>query len=122
MVWLAKAAGQGYAPAEVELGRMYVSGQNGPPNAKEALRWYRKAAKSGNMAAELALGLAYLHGTGVPEDSHQAMRWLERAAQHGSTAAAQLLKAARTSAEPSAASFVVLSEHSAANSDQSNRP
>jgi TPR repeat protein len=52
--WLRKSADQGYAGAQVTLGRLYEKGvlrevpEFDHPNPHEAAKWYRKAAKQNN--------------------------------------------------------------------------
>ena len=54
MEWFRKAADQGYAPAQFNLGVMYAQGRGGlPQDLTEALRWLRKAHAQGlEQAAE----------------------------------------------------------------------
>ena len=47
-----KAAEQGYAPAQRQLGFMYYSGTGVPKDYSMAARWYRKAADQGDHKAE----------------------------------------------------------------------
>ena len=45
--WYRKAADQGYAKAQSNLGVMYDNGEGVPENDAEAVKWYRKAADQG---------------------------------------------------------------------------
>ena len=45
--WYRKAADQGYAAAQTNLGLMYAHGQGVPQDYVEAVKWYRKAADQG---------------------------------------------------------------------------
>ena len=45
--WYRKAAEQGDACAQTNLGAMYALGQGVPQNLSEALRWFRKAEAAG---------------------------------------------------------------------------
>ena len=45
--WYKKAAMQGYAPAQHNLGAMYDKGKGVAKNYKEALTWFKKAAAQG---------------------------------------------------------------------------
>jgi TPR repeat protein len=47
-----KAADQGYADAQVNLGVLYENGAGVKRNLFEALRWYRKAADQGDTDAQ----------------------------------------------------------------------
>ena len=49
--WYRKAAEQGHAQAQNNLGRMYQNGLGVSKNRAEAITWYRKAAKQGNEGA-----------------------------------------------------------------------
>jgi len=53
--WYRKAADQGYAIAQYDLGNMYDQGKGVPQNYGEARRWYRKAADQGYTNAQRAL-------------------------------------------------------------------
>lgn len=49
--WFRKAAEQGFATAQSNLGWMYEKGRGVPQDDKEAIKWYRKAADQGNKFA-----------------------------------------------------------------------
>jgi len=55
--WYRKAADQGYAKAQYDLGNMYSQGKGVPQDYAEAARWYRKAADQGDTRAQRILGL-----------------------------------------------------------------
>lgn len=78
-----KAAEQGNADAQYELGRMYFLGQNVAKNATEAEKWYQKAAKQGNARAQNELGNLYYMGVIVPQNHSEAMKWYQKAAEQG---------------------------------------
>ncbi|WP_317319369.1 tetratricopeptide repeat protein, partial [Alistipes communis] len=50
--WYRKAAEQGYAVAQFEMGWCYKHGYGVPKDLAEAKRWYRKAADAGNQDAK----------------------------------------------------------------------
>lgn len=75
-----KAAAQGYAPSQNELGRMYEKGQHVAQNYTEALRWYKLAADQGFANAQLNLGRMYDRGWAVAQDDAEAVRWYKLAA------------------------------------------
>ena len=81
--WLRGAAEQGYAYAQVNLGRMYREGWGVPQDDAEAVRWYRLAAAQGNACAHYPLGLLYAEGRGVPRDDAEAVRWYRLSAEQG---------------------------------------
>eukprot|EP00614_Pseudopedinella_elastica_P014111 CAMPEP_0172581742 /NCGR_PEP_ID=MMETSP1068-20121228/1075_1 /TAXON_ID=35684 /ORGANISM="Pseudopedinella elastica, Strain CCMP716" /LENGTH=71 /DNA_ID=CAMNT_0013374845 /DNA_START=15 /DNA_END=226 /DNA_ORIENTATION=- len=49
--WWRKAADQGHAGAQFNLGDMYEEGRSVPKNIAKALSWFRKAAAQGFSAA-----------------------------------------------------------------------
>ena len=75
MIWYRRAAEQGVADAQYNLGFMYRNGQGVPQDDKQAVDWYRKAAEQGDTVAQLNLGLMYYYGKGVPQDYKEAYAW-----------------------------------------------
>jgi len=63
-----KAAEQGNAGAQFNLGWAYAAGNGVARNPVEAVTWYRKAADQGDAEARVKLGLDYAGGTGVARD------------------------------------------------------
>ena len=55
LVWYRKAADQGHAEAQFNLGAMYANGQGVPQSIPTALIWVQKAAAQGNASALEAL-------------------------------------------------------------------
>src|ERR1035438_7166119 len=83
--WYRKAADQGYAMAQTNLGYMYEAGKGVMQNYDAAARWYRKAAEQGDATAQHYLGDFYACGRkGVPLDYVQAHMWTSLAAAHAS--------------------------------------
>jgi TPR repeat protein len=80
MRWYRKAADQGHAFAQNNIGNLYNKGQGVTQDYVEALRWYRKAADQGNAWAHYSIGLLYQDGRGVPQDKVQARAWMQKAA------------------------------------------
>jgi len=80
---LRKAAEQGDAFAQFNLGLQYEADWGITKNEAEAVKWYRKAAEQGNAAAQFGLGTMYFHGRGVARDSAEAMKWYRKAAAQG---------------------------------------
>ncbi len=60
--WYRKAAEQGLAKAQYELGDMYEHGRGVPQDNAEAVKWYRKAAEQGLAKSQHELGVAYVVG------------------------------------------------------------
>ena len=67
--WYRKAADQGHAVAQYNLGVLYRDGEGVPKDLAQAVAWFRKAADQGNAAAQNNLGVLYANGEGVPEGS-----------------------------------------------------
>ena len=63
--WVQKAAKQGYARAQCNLGWMYEFGTGVERSYEKAAEWYLKAAEQGFARAQYNLGVMYLNGTGV---------------------------------------------------------
>ena len=79
--WLRRAAAQGHADAEFQLGQLYDFGFRVGPDAREALAWYRKAAEHGSAAGQRAVGDFYRKGRGLAADAAEAARWYQLAAE-----------------------------------------
>jgi len=102
-----KAAEQGVAIAQYNLGWMYENGEGVPQDDVESVKWYRKAAEQGNAKAQfnlvrkaaeqgdakaqIKLGLMYDLGRGVPQDDVEAVRWYRKAEEQGNAGAQYLL-------------------------------
>ncbi|WP_048954519.1 tetratricopeptide repeat protein, partial [Haemophilus influenzae] len=69
-----KAAEQGYANAQANLGSMYAIGRGVKQDVFEAVKWYRKAAEQGDAKAQLNLGVTYAKGQGVKQDDFEAVK------------------------------------------------
>src|SRR5437660_7453980 len=82
-----KAADQGDARAQNNLGAMYENGQGVPQNYAEAMKWYRLAADQGDAPAQYNLGVMYDKGQGVPQNYTEAMKWYRLAADQGNAEA-----------------------------------
>ena len=80
---LVKAAEQGDANIQLQLGAMYLLGQGVPQDNAKALAWYSKAAEQGHAIAQYDLGLMYSEGKSVPQDYVEAHKWFSLAAAQG---------------------------------------
>ena len=89
--WFEKAAAQGHAKAQANLGDMYYSGRGVPQDYAKAKEWYEKAAAQGYDNAQLGLANIYYYGKGVPQDYAKAKAWVEKAAAQGSGMARLIL-------------------------------
>ena len=81
--WYTKAAHQGYALAQSNLGLMYAEGQGVRQDYHKAVEWTTKAVQQGDAAAQYNLGLRYYDGYGVRQDYHKAFEWFTKAAGQG---------------------------------------
>ena len=79
-----KAAEQGNANAQCNLGYSYHKGLGVTQNYTEAVKWYQKAAEQGDSIAQINLGYLYLTGESVPQDFSEAIKWYRKAAEQGS--------------------------------------
>ncbi|MBT5846769.1 MAG: sel1 repeat family protein [Verrucomicrobiales bacterium] len=93
-----KAADQGDAEAQMNLGGMYENGQGVEQDDKEAFKWYQKAFKwyqkaadQGDAEAQMNLGLMYENGEGVEQDDKEAVKWYQKAADQGDALAQYIL-------------------------------
>ncbi|MDS1821269.1 tetratricopeptide repeat protein [Vibrio parahaemolyticus] len=89
--WYRKAAEQGHADAQHNLGTMYNQGKGVPKNDKEAVKWYRKAAEQGHAEAQFQLGLMHTYGVGVLENHKKGLSWLRKAAEQEHATAQKLI-------------------------------
>src|SRR5439155_655239 len=85
--WWRKAADQGHAGAQRNLGYCYETGAGVTNDMIEAVRWYREAADKGLADAQLALGSCYGDGKGLIKDEAEAAKWYRKAAEQGLAAA-----------------------------------
>ncbi len=76
-----KAAEQGFADAQCNLGLCYEAGQGVAKDHAEAMKWYRKAAEQGHAWAQNNLGSCYYNGEGVAKDYAEAVKWYRKAAE-----------------------------------------
>ncbi|BDQ34526.1 tetratricopeptide repeat protein [Pseudodesulfovibrio portus] len=77
------AARGGDAAAQVELARMYYSGDTFEPDMTESLRWLNAAADQKYPEALSTLGLFYLSGHGVEKDEARGFAMITEAAELG---------------------------------------
>lgn len=81
--WFMKAAEEGYAIAEYNIGVCYYEGLGVKPNPTEAFNWTMKAAKQGFAPAQNTIGLHFCSGEGVEENLAEAFKWCMKAAKQG---------------------------------------
>lgn len=86
--WYKKAALQGHAEAQHELGMRYAMGEGGlKEDYVEAAKWWKKAAEKGHSRAQYELGMRYHDGEGVSQSYAKAVKWWEKAAAQGDPSA-----------------------------------
>jgi TPR repeat protein len=66
--WFRKAAEQGDAAAQYNLGVMCENGIGVPQDHIEAAKWYCMAAAQGDADSQRCLAMLFESGSGVPED------------------------------------------------------
>jgi len=89
--WINKAAENGYAVAQNELGSCYLVGALVPKNLEMAVYWYKKAAEQDDATGQYNLGLCYGKGNGVQRDLEKAVHWVTKAAEQGYEDAKKIL-------------------------------
>lgn len=101
LTWFRKAAEQGDADAQFNLGRIYgkatgrIYGKQraAPRNDVTAAYWYRKAAEQNYAPAQFNLAQMYAEGSpAFPRDVAHAYFWLQRASAGGDPNASEQLK------------------------------
>jgi uncharacterized protein len=78
-------AEEGNAPAQYNLGLLYLDGHGVPQSTVEAANWFRRAAEQDYVPAQHNLGAMYGSGQGVKRDYVQAYKWLNICAAKGNT-------------------------------------
>lgn len=88
---LKKAASEGDAAAQYQLGHAYAWGEDGMRDNAEAVKWYKLSAAQGYIKAQEALGYCYMVAKGVEKDEREVLKWYEKAADQGSESAKKSL-------------------------------
>jgi len=78
-----KAAEQGIAEAQYELGKMYYDGEGTVQNYNVAFKWFEKAAKKGHVDAQFNVGLMCYDGKGIHKNYTKAFEWFKKSADQG---------------------------------------
>ena len=76
--WYEKAAVQGFAMAQSNLGVLYRNGQGVPQDYDIAQQWLEKAAAQGLAYAQNDLGYLFIEGKGVPKDETKGVKWIQK--------------------------------------------
>lgn len=82
--WLAVAAENGIADAQLRYGQMLLEGRGVKRDSELALRWFKAAADSSNALAMNMVGRCYENGWGMEPNVTIATYWFRRAATNGS--------------------------------------
>ncbi len=93
--WFFRAAEQGFADAQFNLGLMYANGEGVEQDMTQAVELFKKAAEQGHVDAQNNLGALYFTGEGVERDEKKAIGWFEKAAAQGNEDAQANLDAIR---------------------------
>lgn len=80
---IVKAAGNGNADMQLELGWRYFNGAGTVTNFVKAAECFHKAAEQGNREAQFNIGAMYAEGIGVEKNWTEAAVWLTKAASQG---------------------------------------
>ncbi|MDH5691504.1 MAG: sel1 repeat family protein [Gammaproteobacteria bacterium] len=81
--WYIKAANNGFAPAQIDLGQLFADGEGVEKNMSKAVKWFKKAAEQGYATAQFNMGNMYRQGEGVKQDLEKSAYWYEKAANNG---------------------------------------
>ena len=76
--WYQKAAQQGDAQAQFNLGEMYRRGHGVTQDYEKAVEWYQKAAQQGDAQAQFNLGEMYRRGHGVTQNKEKKKELWQR--------------------------------------------
>ena len=80
MNWYRKAADQGLAEAQHNMGMLYYHGYGVAENQRTAASWFKRAALQDLVDSEYMLGLAYHEGKGVELNYQLAKHWFKKGA------------------------------------------
>lgn len=69
--------------AQYQLASMFLAGQGGEQDARQAVRWFKLAARKGHPAAQAELGRLLYEGIGVERSQVKGLMWLTIARLNG---------------------------------------
>ena len=81
--WYYKAAVQGHAAAQNNLGKCYYDGEGVLEDREEAFSWFQKAANQGDKVGQCNVALCYEIGEGVVQNKTEAYKWYRKSAENG---------------------------------------
>ncbi|GJE54690.1 MULTISPECIES: tetratricopeptide repeat protein [Methylobacterium] len=82
-----KAAKTELAPAQHDLGVLYLQGRGVAKDPAKAADYFRRAADNGDLAGEVEFAILLFNGTGVAKDEARAARYFLHAAARGNAIA-----------------------------------
>jgi uncharacterized protein len=71
----------GEPEAQYQLAGMYLHGEGGDKNERQAVRWFKLAADKGHARAQAAFGELLFNGVGVARNPTRGLMWLDMAAR-----------------------------------------
>ena len=86
--WYRRAAEQGFAGSQVNLGILYDGGDGVPLNDEEAFKWFTLAANQNQPLGQYYLGTMYEFGEGVAQNFDEAGKWYSTACDNSNEAGA----------------------------------
>ena len=75
IIWLQKAAEQGYAPSQHVLAAAFYKGEIVTQDYIKAIQWLNKSSLQGYAISQYSLSIAYEDGHGVPQSNIEAHYW-----------------------------------------------
>lgn len=91
LVWYERAAQQGNAEAQNNLGTLIYNGRGCKPDYKTAAYWLSKAAEQGLPQGLASMGSLYYYGVGVPKNERKGIALLRAGARKGNPKAIEKL-------------------------------
>ena len=81
--WLRKAAVQGFADGQINLGMLYIQGRGVAQDPTIAGEWFTKAADQDDSNGQLHLGMLHAQGFGGSPDLVEALKWFAIVSRKG---------------------------------------
>lgn len=89
-MWYRKAADQGDAQAQYNLGIAYDQGNGVRHDVTEAFHWFLRAAERGHAEAQFNVAISYGQGNGIAENQVEGLKWLILSASGGYSKATEV--------------------------------
>ena len=83
VIFAKRAAAQGNARAQYDLGMMYLNGDGVRKNEQLAFTYFHKAARKNHVEAKFYMGLSFAQGKGVRKQTQLARYWFKLASKAG---------------------------------------